>query len=270
MKKISLLFLFSCFLFFKNISAQSFTPAVSIVSSQNNFCADSSVVIKATPVMGDTVLSYNFLVNGISQQNSAVDSFISTTFANNDSVICILHSGKYNAAPDSAISNKIYLQTALNPTASFTYTDSANVFKFTNTSTNATNYIWLFGDGSSSTAINPVNAYPIIGNFTAQLIAIGWCSNDTFSVSFTTGINDLVNPMTMQVYPNPATSELRIKNYELRWNKVEIINAFGQVCISIVNQKSEFINIENLSSGIYFLKTIDAKGNSANTKFIKE
>ncbi len=398
MKKISLIFLFSFFLFASRSNAQVFTPTVRIASSQNNFCQGSSVIIKATPAVGDTVLSYNFIVNGVSQQNSSVDSFISTTFANNDSVICILHSSKYNANPDSAISNTIHLQVkkkstksvnkvicpnaggylfngtlytstgtytavlpnavgcdstitlhlvvdiaptvtitpqidsvcsggmkiltasgALNyswnpssiggitdtvmptntttytvigtdlygcadtaqaviivsnakPVASFTYTDSANIYTFTNHSTHAVSYWWVFGDGGTSTAINPVNDYPTIGNFTAQLIAIGLCSNDTFSVSFATGINDVANPAAMQVYPNPCGQSLVVSHRSLV-NTIEVYDLLGgKIDLPILFQTTDYckLNTENLLSGIYFLKTIDNRGNSAIAKFVKE
>jgi hypothetical protein len=43
-----------------------------------------------------------------------------------------------------------------------------------------------------------------------------------------------------------------------------------QVCISIINYKSEIINVAALPSGIYFLKTTDSKGNTMNAKFAKE
>jgi gliding motility-associated-like protein len=45
-------------------------------------------------------------------------------------------------------------------------------FHFTNTSTNASSYQWNFGDGSTSTAVNPVHLYPYEENaYTVQLIA---------------------------------------------------------------------------------------------------
>ena len=397
MKKISLIFLLSFFLFASNTNAQVFTPTVNITTSLNNFCSGSSVIIKATPTMGDTVLSYNFIVNGISKQNSIVDSFISTAFNNNDSVICILYSGKYNASPDSAISNKLYfqvrkkssksinriicpgdstlfhgnyyhvagsysvslsnylncdsivtlhLQLAIKPTvtlfpridsvcsgsmkiltaggalsytwnpasvggindtvmpshtttyivtgtdlygctdtaqsliittnnkpkAAFTYTDSANIYTFNNTSTYATSYLWIFGDGGISTDKNPVNAYPIIGTFTAQLIATGLCGNDTFSVSFATGISDLTNPIMMQVYPNPCKQSLMV-SHQPSVNSVEVIDVVGRIvnCKSqTANSLQTIVDVSGLSNGIYFVKIIDNKGNSAITKFIKE
>ncbi len=43
---------------------------------------------------------------------------------------------------------------------------------FTNTSTNAATYLWLFGNGSSSSLLNPSATYTAPGYYTAKLVAI--------------------------------------------------------------------------------------------------
>jgi PKD repeat protein len=53
---------------------------------------------------------------------------------------------------------------------------------FTNTSINATNYLWYFGDGDTSTVVNPTHTYSATGNYDVTLIAYNQidCSvNDT-------------------------------------------------------------------------------------------
>jgi len=44
---------------------------------------------------------------------------------------------------------------------------------FTNLSSNATSYIWLFGDNSSSQSFNAKHAYTLAGNYTVQLYSLG-------------------------------------------------------------------------------------------------
>ncbi len=67
-------------------------------------------------------------------------------------------------------------------TANFTYTTSSNIgpvtASFTNTTTNtsqtpSTTYLWLFGDGTTSTLASPTHAYANTGSFTASLQATG-------------------------------------------------------------------------------------------------
>ncbi len=60
---------------------------------------------------------------------------------------------------------------------------------FTNASTNATSYVWYFGDGTSSTTANPSHTYTLPGVYTVKLVANsgGACGSD--SVVYTNLIN---------------------------------------------------------------------------------
>jgi gliding motility-associated-like protein len=62
------------------------------------------------------------------------------------------------------------------PQTSFTVSDSGRCqptlnVQFTNTSSLSTNYVWLFGDSSSSTVANPSHSYTSLGAFDVTLIA---------------------------------------------------------------------------------------------------
>ncbi len=58
---------------------------------------------------------------------------------------------------------------------------------FTNSSTGAVSYVWHFGDGDTSTAVNPVHIYNNAGVFTAQVVAINqFGCTDTFSAATVT------------------------------------------------------------------------------------
>ncbi len=63
------------------------------------------------------------------------------------------------------------------PTAFFTFTSGVAIETFTqvafaNQSNNATNYNWDFGDGNTSTEIDPKNTYPGEGSYTVTLTII--------------------------------------------------------------------------------------------------
>ncbi len=67
------------------------------------------------------------------------------------------------------------------PVPSFSATPNQDcspvIMSFSNTSVNADSFIWDFGDGNTSTAINPIHSYLVGGNYTVQLTAInGVCS----------------------------------------------------------------------------------------------
>ncbi|MCX6209261.1 MAG: PKD domain-containing protein, partial [Bacteroidetes bacterium] len=62
------------------------------------------------------------------------------------------------------------------PTATFSINNNSqcsagNNFVFTNTSSNATNYVWSFGDNVGSATTNPSHSYSSVGNFVVSLIA---------------------------------------------------------------------------------------------------
>jgi PKD repeat protein len=64
---------------------------------------------------------------------------------------------------------------AQSPVASFVVSQTSGCsplqVQFTNTSQNASSFFWDFGNGNTSTAINPVNVYLTPGNFTVKLVA---------------------------------------------------------------------------------------------------
>ena len=60
---------------------------------------------------------------------------------------------------------------AVVPTAAFTYVKEGDVVEFTNASSNATSYLWEFGDGATSTDLNAVHIYSGDGDYTVTLTA---------------------------------------------------------------------------------------------------
>ena len=74
---------------------------------------------------------------------------------------------------------------AIPPVAGFSYSFGTNMppgwVGFNNTSTNATSWLWDFGDGTSSTAIHPTHTYSTAGDFSVSLIAYGPGGSDTIS-----------------------------------------------------------------------------------------
>ncbi len=66
---------------------------------------------------------------------------------------------------------------------------------FTNTSTNGQTYYWTFGDGNTSTQLNPVHLYATPGNYTVALVAVNGQQTDT-----------LVASNLIMVHPSPTVS----------------------------------------------------------------
>lgn len=58
------------------------------------------------------------------------------------------------------------------PVASYTVDVLRSTATFSNTSANASSFLWNFGDGETSTEENPIHVYSVKGNYTVKLTAI--------------------------------------------------------------------------------------------------
>lgn len=63
--------------------------------------------------------------------------------------------------------------------AGYSYTDSANVVTFNNTSQGGTSFLWDFGDGNTSTSPSPTHSYATIGTYTVCLTTTSPCGTDS-------------------------------------------------------------------------------------------
>ncbi len=78
---------------------------------------------------------------------------------------------------------------AYKPVAAFSYVPSAPSVKdtvtFQNLSTNSTSYLWNFGDGQTSTDVNPKHLYTMPGVYHVTLVAYNGSLTDTASADIT-------------------------------------------------------------------------------------
>ena len=102
---------------------------------------------------------------------------------------------------------------------------------FKNQSTNADSYLWDFGDGSTSTVVNPQHTYTSKGSFTVKLTATnkGACSN-------TISLGKLILRYEVVIFiPNTFTpnadginDDFGVKITSLRTYHIQIFNRYGQ------------------------------------------
>lgn len=80
----------------------------------------------------------------------------------------------------------IHLTSFSGPTAAFGVSLNLNVLTVTNNSTDASSYLWDFGDGTTSNQENPSpHEYLENGNYTVTLIAYNECGSDVATVEIT-------------------------------------------------------------------------------------
>lgn len=102
------------------------------------------------------------------------------------------------------------------PTAGFLFTTNNLTSSFTNTSANADSYFWDFGDGNTSTSLNPSHTYPEDGAYEVMLSAINACDTATFSqtitiatlptAAFTANVTEGCTPLSVNLQNNSSSS----------------------------------------------------------------
>lgn len=89
---------------------------------------------------------------------------------------------------------------------------------------------------------------------------------------FTTGINNYIDESDITIAPNPAVDQLNVvvKNDDFQVSKLFVIDMTGRVVdAQNVQDNTISLNVNTLSSGMYFLRLTDGK-NNVTTKFVKK
>lgn len=252
-----------------------------IVVKDANGCLDSDTITLTSPPLLDIILdtvigvpcennysgeihvtaeggtpSYNYFLNGGSlQSNGDYTNLTSGTYT-----ISILDVNGCSYAETFAVMPEQML-----PTAAFSFTLSGTAVLFANQSQFGDEYLWEFGDGSTSTEQAPVHVYAVDGNYQVTLTVTNGCGSEsvTILVSTTTiGINDN-EPLSFSVYPNPASTELYLQPNGLVPSNlnIDIISTSGQwiqtVVVSQLDASGRIrIDVQGLAQGIYYLRAI--------------
>lgn len=141
-------------------------------------------------------------------------------------------------------------------TASFTASlITGTQFQFTNNSTFADSYLWDFGDGTTSTEVNPIHTYSTISPYTVTLTAtrchVSKQTNQSLNLLSTINFEKNKN---IELFPNPVENVIHIKsNSEIK--KVELYNSFGQKIKSTEgNHKFYQLDVSEIKSDVYLIK----------------
>jgi PKD repeat protein len=141
---------------------------------------------------------------------------------------------------------------------------------FTNNSTNATNYLWDFGDENTSDEFQPQHTYTADGTYTVTLVASNACGDASVSFDVTivgVGIRDLSHVGEINIYPNPFhdAMQISIRSEEASGIDIRLYDTHGKEISKIVSQSSvpsEFIynwSDTSLPAGMYVLKITSLK-----------
>lgn len=145
------------------------------------------------------------------------------------------------------------------PASSFFYIVDNNTVSFTNQSAGANTYLWNFGDGTTSTEVNPVHTYTSKTIYNATLTASNYCysTDNQQSIEVTaTGIDQIKsNEITIN-----TTGKAGFFSYSSNISGDKTINVYnveGQMVFSQINtENSGNLDLRRFSSGIYVIKII--------------
>ena len=115
-----------------------------------------------------------------------------------------------------------------------------------------TSYLWNTGSKDSLLFISDSGTYWV------NVTNVNGCtSTDTIVVSqcIHTGLQNSVDAINVNLYPNPAQEQLYIQSYS-KLDKLEIIDVFGKKVseYNTTELMNKFISLSNISNGIYLVK----------------
>ena len=153
-------------------------------------------------------------------------------------------------------------------------TDSIDVSSsvtFTDTTTGATSWYWWFGDGDTSTVMNPNHTYNSVGSFNIQLVAwIGSCSSDTAWSTIivndtTTSINDLTDLAAFSIFPNPTEGVINItfNAHELQPTSIKVYDMRGGLISETTHDLMRgycIIDLSKQAGGTYLVQIVTRDG----------
>jgi len=252
--------------------------SVYINADDNSICAGDNVVFDASPINEGTTPAYQWQVNG-GDVGTNSSTFSSTTLNDGDFVSCILTSSETCTSGSPASSNNIVMTVDDVPVADFTNSATDLIVDFTNTSIDASTYLWNFGDGNSTNMPSPTHVFPSPGLYDVTLIAYNDCGSDTIVIQINViidNINDISITNSLAIYPNPTKGELNIEfeNYNKSDINIEIYNVLGSIIKrrTIENTYGKYTEVFDMSSynkGIYML-IIHSDNNRTVEKIVVE
>ena len=142
---------------------------------------------------------------------------------------------------------------------------NATDFDLTNNSLGGVEWLWDFGDETTSMEENPKHQYDTTGVYTIQLLTTSAnACVDTLQKEIVVelldvgieGINDL--PDWLQIYPNPVGDELQIEvnqSFATQKMEVQLYNSLEQLVRTVSFEgNKQVVNVTDLPKGLYHLQ----------------
>jgi PKD repeat protein len=237
---------------FKNIKFGA-APIPTILNTPVNGCTPTSVKYQATAINNPTTWSWKFqggLPSTSTDQNPTINYFQAGTF---DVELTVTNSISSN----TIIKNGLVTINSI-PTPNFDFILSGKTVTISNKTIGGSNYLWNFGDGTTSTEVNPIHTYAKSGDYNITLLInkSGCSTSITKSVVIRISSVENFEELNVKIYPNPFENILNIELKENTFESLDIYNILGvKILKKNIDKNENYISIEKeLISGIYLIK----------------
>jgi hypothetical protein len=162
--------------------------------------------------------------------------------------------------------------------------NDSGLVTFNNSSANAAQYLWHFGDGNTSVDVNPQYQYADSGEYEVMLVAEIACKladttlqtititfpQDTVEIIDTneTGLLAIGSLKSLNISPNPAHGQVRISGFENGNVWLNIYQYNGQRLVSKPLSANGIVDVSGLTNGVYLVEVIDEAGKVNKGKMI--
>lgn len=227
-------------------------PQASFVSSDTSLCGGSCISFVDLSLNS---VSWLWQFPGGTPSSSTLES---------PTNICYTTSGVYpvtliasNPSGTDTLTVSSFISVSSIP-AQPTFTQSGNVL----TATSAISYQWFYNSIPISGATNQQYTATLSGPYSVQIIDANGCSaTSVVSHVSLVSVNELTDPLSFVIYPNPATNEIFIQSDRtvLGEISIQLIDLVGQVLIS-KNEKHNLsgsiwkLDLSLLAQGAYFVR----------------
>jgi hypothetical protein len=228
---------------FVNVTLRQ-NPNVFISALDTNLCVGDSVLLTASSGGGNTFL---WLPNG-----NKTSSFYAKPLVSNLYSVTVTNTFgcKGNA--------KKNLFVALKPKAFFDVNIFARTYRFADSSLNAQDLLWNFGDGNYSASRNPVYTYSEDGSKTITLIATNPpCLADTFTRTFNVSSIKIKSANSgFFLSPNPANQNVKVFLKQAS-NYVQLIDLTGRILLLVNSNDKQVVELDlrQFAKGVYFVQS---------------
>lgn len=232
-----------------------------------NFHIDESVVCE-----GDSVLLINTSTDGTSYFWNATNGSISDPTAQQPYFVpASSGASQISLTASNSIGSNQIIQTinitVLDGPIASAIPDATNlalpnaIVLFSNTSQNADNYVWVFGDGETTTDQHPWHGYAATGTYTIMLVALrDGCPNDTtyFTVNVGTAGELNENNIQISIFPNPFSNSITLLGSHIE--EAQLYDLQGKMIFNKKLNGSTKVEItlnSSIEKGMYVLKVKD-------------